>query len=84
MVMGEKNEEYRKLKLPYFAMSNVFPYILCTHIFGPNFQGKKTFHFNFLIQFSIYLYLYTCSLYYKGILSFNFEHIMVQETLWNK
>ena len=26
-----------------------------THVFGPNFQGEKLFHFNFLIQFLIYL-----------------------------
>ena len=31
-----------------------------THVFGPNFQGKKKiFRFNFLIQFFIYLYLET-------------------------
>ena len=38
------------------------------------------FHFNFLIQFYIYL-LDTCFLYDKGILEFIFEHIMVQEIL---
>ena len=43
---------------------------------------KKTF--NFLIQSFIYLYLDTCFLYYKGILAFIFEHIMVQEILCNK
>ena len=42
---------------------------------------KKTF--NFLIQSFIYLYLDTCFLYYKGILAFIFEHIMVQEILCN-
>ena len=32
---------------------------MCTHIFGPNFQGKKISRFNFLIQLFIYLYLET-------------------------
>ena len=43
-------------------------------VFGPNFQGEKILHFNFLIQFFIYLYLDTCFLYYKRILAFIFEH----------
>ena len=30
-----------------------------THILDPNFQGKKVFRFNFLVQFLIYLYLET-------------------------
>ena len=52
--------------------------------FWPKVSGKKTFRFNFLIQLCIYLYLDTCSLYYKEILAFIFEHIMVQEIVWNK
>ena len=28
---------------PYFAVYNVLPPILCTHVFGPNFLGKKIF-----------------------------------------
>ena len=55
---------------------------MLTHVFGPNFQ-EKFFHFNFLIQFLIHLYLDTF-LYYKGILAFSFEHIMIQEILCNK
>ena len=31
-----------------------------TQFVGPNFQGKKIFHFNFLIQLFIYLYVDTC------------------------
>ena len=54
-----------------------------THVFGPNFD-EKIFRFNFLIQVFIYLYSDTCFLYYKGILAFIFEHIMVQEILCNK
>ena len=50
---------------------------------GPKLSGKIIFHFNFLIQFLIYLHLDTCFLYYKGILAFIFEHIMVQEILCN-
>ena len=65
-------------KKPY----NILPYIMLTHVFGPNFQ-EKFFHFNFLIQFLIHLYLDTF-LYYKGILAFSFEHIMIQEILCNK
>ena len=32
---------------------------MCTNVFGPNFQGKKIFHFNFLIQLFIYLFIET-------------------------
>ena len=54
-----------------------------THIFGPNFQGKKSFVLIFNSIF-IYLDLDTCFLYDKGILAFIFEHIMVEEVLRNK
>ena len=64
----------RILYTPYFAMYNVHSYFL-----AQNFQGKKNFCFNLLIQLSIYVYLDTCFLNYKGILAFIFEHIMVQE-----
>ena len=53
-----------------------------THILGPEFQEKK-----FVLIFNsifIYLYLYTCLLCCKIILAFIFEHIMVQEILYNK
>ena len=50
--------------------------IMCTHIFGLNFQEKNIL-FQFLIQL-FYFYLGTCFLHYKGILEFIFEHIMVQ------
>ena len=64
-------------------MYNVLPCVVHTHMFGPNFQ-ENIFCFNFLIQLFIYLYLDTCSLYYKGILAFIFEHIIVQDILCNK
>ena len=58
-------------------MYNVHPH------FWPKLSGKK-FCFSILIQFFIYLYLDTCFLYYKEILAFIFEQIMVQEILCNK
>ena len=45
---------------------------------------RKKSRFNFSIQLFINLYLDTCFLYYKGILAFIFEHIMVQEILCSK
>ena len=39
------------------AVCSVLSCILCTHVFGPNFQEKKSF--NFLIQLYSYLYLET-------------------------
>ena len=57
-------------------MYNVLFYVICTHIFGLSFQEK-----NPSFQLFTYLYLDTCFLYYKEILAFNFEHIMVQEIL---
>ena len=61
------------------------PCIMHTHIFGPNFQEKnlalKFFQFDYLF---IYLYSSTCFWYFKRILAFIFEHIMVQEILCNK
>ena len=41
-------------QIPYFAVYNALPYILCSHVFGPNFQEKNLFYF--LIHFLIYLY----------------------------
>ena len=55
---------------------NVLPCIMRAHVFGPNFQGKKFFHFNFLIQLFIYLYLETCFLYYKRILHLFLTYFM--------
>ena len=52
--------------------------------FGAKLPGEKFFHFNFSIQFFMYLYLDACFLYYKGILAFIFDHIMIQEILCNK
>ena len=63
-------------------MYNVLLSIVHTHVLGPNFQEKKSC-FNFLIQCFIYLYLGTCFLYHKGIVTFVFEHIMVQDILHN-
>ena len=56
---------------------------MCTHVSGPNFQEKKIFHYKFLIQFFMCLYLDACFLYCKGILAFIIGHIMVQEILCN-
>ena len=39
--------------IPYFAVYNAHP------CFWPKLSGKKIFHFNFLIQYVIYLYLET-------------------------
>ena len=39
---------------------------------------KKIFRFNFLIKLFIYLHVDTSFLYYKEILTFIFEHILVQ------
>ena len=69
-----KNEKL----LPYLAVYDVHPHC------GSKLSGKKIFWFNFLIQLFIYLKLDTSFLYYKGILAFIFEHIMVQEILCNK
>ena len=58
------------------------PDLLCvmnTQVFWPKLSGKKLLRFNFLIQLFNYLYLDICLLYYKGILTFIFEHIMVHE-----
>ena len=62
MICGSK-------EVPCFAVYNVHLH------FDPNFQ-EKIFHFNFLIQLFIYLYLDTCFLYYKGIRAFIFEHMV--------
>ena len=35
-------EEGRE-KLSYFDVYNALPCIICTHVFGPNFQGKQSF-----------------------------------------
>ena len=34
-------------------ITHILPCIMCTHIFGLNFQEKKIFRFNFLIQLFI-------------------------------
>ena len=46
-------------QIPYFAVYNALPWTICTHVFGPNFQEKKSFFFYFLIQLFIYVYLET-------------------------
>lgn len=49
----------------------MLPCIMCTYIFGQNFQGKKkSFIFIFLIQIFIFLLLGTYFLEYKRILVF--------------
>ena len=63
--------------IPYFTMYNADP------CFWLKLSGK-IFHFKFLIQYFIHLYLDTCVLYFEGILALIFEHIMVQEILCNK
>ena len=69
----------------YCCLTNycILPCIRCIHVFGPNFQEKKSFILIFNSIF-IYLYLHTYFLYYKGILAFIFEYIMEQEILCNK
>ena len=68
----------------YLFIYHILPCIMHIRVFGPNFQGEKILHFNFLIQFFIYLYLDTCFLYYKRILASIFEYIIVQEILYYK
>ena len=66
---GSNPHSSKRFVLPYFAVYNAHPR------FWRKLSGeKKPFHFNFLIQLFIYLYLDTCFLYYKGILAFIFEH----------
>ena len=55
---------------PNLMHHHILPCMMYTHVFGPSFQDKKIFCFNFLIQFFVYLYLDTCFLYYKGILAY--------------
>ena len=45
---------------------------MCTHIFGPNFQGEKNQSFVLIFNSIIYLYLDSYFLYYKGILGIYF------------
>ena len=53
--------------------------------FWPKLSAKKSFVLIFKSNYLfIYLYLDTCFLYYKGILAFSFEHIVVQEILCDK
>ena len=62
----------------------ILPWIVRTHpCFGSKLSGKKPFIliFNSIIYLFIFRYLF---LYYKRILAFTFEHIMVQEILCNK
>ena len=57
--------------------------VQCAHTFlAQTFRGK-IFHFNFLIQVFIYLYLDACFCI-KGILAFIFEHTMAEEILCYK
>ena len=55
-----------------------------THVFGPNFQEKKPFALIFEFKFLFIHIKMLVFLYYKGILAFIFEHIMVQEILCHK
>ena len=59
-------------------MHQMLPCIMCTHALAEAFR-KKIFCFNSLIRLFIYLFLDTFFLYYKGILAFIFEHVMLQE-----
>ena len=65
------------------SMYCILPCIMRTQVFGQT-SRKKIFHFNFLIQLFTYLYFDICFLYYKGILAFIFEDIMVPEILHSK
>ena len=69
---------------PTNANCCIFPCIMSTYVLGPNFQGKNSFILIFQFNFFMYLYLDACFLYYKGILAFIFDHIMIQEILCNK
>ena len=51
-------------KIPYFAMYNVFPCIVCTHVFGPNFQEKKIF----ILIFKLIDYIYKLIIIFQGII----------------
>ena len=62
----------------------IFCCVWCTLMFLAQTFRKKILHLNFLIQLFIYLSLDTCFLYYKGILTFIFEYIMIQEILCKK
>ena len=66
----------RQGKITNFYMYNAHPHFAQTF-------GEKLFVLIFNSIF-IYLYLDTHVLYYKGILAFTFEHIMVEEVLCNK
>ena len=50
--------------------------------FWSKLSGKKSFILLFKIQLFIYLFRYLFFLYYKGILAFTFEHIMLQKFLY--
>ena len=64
---GKKERNYFKVKRIYCTL----PCIMQTHVFGPNFKGKKSF--NFLIQF-LFMFRYLFFVCYKGIFAFIFEH----------
>ena len=49
------------------SMDCILPCIMCTHVFGPNFQ-EKNLSFSFLIQLFIYLYLDSVFCITKGII----------------
>ena len=55
---------------------NILPCIMRTHVFGPNFQGK-IFHFNFLIQFFIYIQILVFCIIKE------FKHLLLN-ILWYK
>ena len=74
--LGLAVERPQHMRLSY----RVLPCV--THVSGPSFQGKN-FCFNFLNSI-IYFYLDTCFVYYKGILAFIFEHIVVPEIVCNQ
>lgn len=54
------------LGLVCVCKDRILPCIMRPHVFGPKFQGKKIFYFNFLTHIFICLYLGTCFLYDKG------------------
>lgn len=70
--------------IPVFCHLQCAPVHNAHPCFCPKLSGKKIFCFNSLIPLFIYLYFDTCFLYYKVILAFIFEQIMIREILRNE
>ena len=55
--------------LPYFAVYSMLRCVMHTHVFGSNFQ-ENIFHFNFLVQFFIYIQKQNRLLYSKVLFAY--------------